>query len=89
MGPQPAEAQLTLNDIYFFGPVSQYLLSTYLFINYNVHTSVFFFSLSCTESNHNENKSFWCFWTFQHMKEGDPVTLLNWNNVPQKVKNKF
>ena len=43
MGPQPAEAQLTLNDIYFFGPVSQYLLSTYLFINYNVHTSVFFF----------------------------------------------
>ena len=42
MGPRPAEAQLTVNNIYFYGPLGQYLLCTYLFINYNVHTSVFF-----------------------------------------------
>ena len=32
MGPRPAEAQLTLHNIYFYGPVDQDPLSTYLFI---------------------------------------------------------
>ena len=50
MGPRTAEAQLTVNNIYFYGSLGQYLFCTYLFINYNVHTSVFLFSLSCTES---------------------------------------
>ena len=53
MGPWPAEAQLTVNNIYFYGPLGQYLLCTYLFINYDVHTIASVFSFLCRVQSPN------------------------------------